>query len=289
MCIALLEAVEKHNRLYFDLGQPEITDKEYDAMVKELKPEEVESLGVGGSAGNALHDVPMLSLNKVYSTMALKHFDVLNRLAVGGPVGYTVEPKIDGVALSLRYDDGILVRAATRGNGRSGKDVTNNALVACAEIPTFIAGAPPRLEIRGEIFMGKHQFAMLNEQLTERGLPVLQSPRAATAGTLQMRKMTDAARRSLRFIAYEIVEGMELASQLDVVDALNRRRFQTDPNMRLLAGFERVIDVCALMSREVPALDYPCDGLVVKVASIAHRKMIGSNQRAPKWAVAWKF
>jgi DNA ligase (NAD+) len=204
---------------------------------------------------------------------------------------YTVEPKIDGLAVSLVYEDGVFVRGATRGDGEIGEDVTQN-LRTIKAIPLRVDGAPPLLEVRGEVYMPRSAFALLNEQRAAAGEPTFANPRNAAAGSIRQLDPQVAASRPLSFWAYSVgaVEGIEFAAQKDALDWLSSHGFPVDPAVSVVDGdTDEVVAACRAWEDRREKLDYETDGAVVKVDDLGLQRSLGVVGREPRGAIAWKF
>lgn len=299
--------LERHNRLYYDHARPEISDREFDALLRELQtleaahPELADpaspTVRVGGAPIEGFktveHAERMMSLDNTYNEEEVREFDTRVRklLAESGidePPVYVLEPKVDGVACSLRYEDGVLVLAATRGDGRRGDDITHNAKVIY-DIPLRLAGSPPAvLECRGEVYMPDASFQKLNAPL-----PVeerFQNPRNATAGTLKQLDPAAARSRGLRFFAHGLgqVEPLEFESYSEWLGQLKSFGLKTTEWYRATT-LDEVIARIEAFAAERGKLDFQTDGIVVKVDSFAMREALGVTSKAPRWAVAFKY
>jgi DNA ligase (NAD+) len=299
-----------HEHRYYVLDDPEIGDDEYDALFDELRAIEAANPGlitpdsptqrVGGEPVGRLakvtHLMPMLSLANVRSEDELRGWVArmrghLAREGIAEPTfEFVCEPKIDGLAISLVYRDGLFERGATRGNGEIGEDVTHN-LRTIPQIPLRIAGAPPLVEVRGEIYMSLPDFAALNERRAAAGLQTFMNPRNSAAGTIRQLDPALAAERPLSMLAYAIgaTEGLELETQWDALAWLREAGFPVNPDVRLLHGEDEVVAQCLGWEQRRGRLDFEIDGVVVKVSDYALQRRLGAVGRDPRWAVAWKF
>jgi DNA ligase (NAD+) len=299
-----------HERRYYVLDDPEIGDDAYDALFDELRAIEAADPGlitpdsptqrVGGEPVGRLakvtHLKPMLSLANVRSEDELRAWVArmrghLAREGIDEPTfEFVCEPKIDGLAISLVYRDGRFERGATRGNGEIGEDVTHN-LRTIAQIPLRIAGAPPLVEVRGEIYMSLPDFAALNERRAAAGLQTFMNPRNSAAGTIRQLDPALAAERPLSMLAYAIgvTEGLELASQWEALAWLREAGFPVNPDVRLLHGEDEVVAQCQGWEQRRGRLDFEIDGVVIKVSDSELQRRLGAVGRDPRWAVAWKF
>ncbi|NAW85366.1 NAD-dependent DNA ligase LigA [Photobacterium halotolerans] len=306
---SLREQLAYHGYRYYVLDNPEVPDAEYDRLMQELlaleaaHPELITadspSQRVGGEPLAAFtqinHELPMLSLDNAFSDEELQSFDrrIRERLAATAAVSYCCEPKLDGLAVSLMYENGILVQAATRGDGTTGENITANVKTIRA-IPLKLRGSdwPVRLEVRGEVFMPKKGFEDLNTQAAKKGEKVFANPRNAAAGSLRQLDPRITATRPLSFYAYSVgvVEGAELAgSQYERLCQLKEWGLPMCPETRLLNNLSEVIGFYQGIGEKRQALSYEIDGVVIKVDDISHQQQLGFVARAPRWAVAYKF
>ncbi len=305
----LAEAVEAADIAYHQNDAPEMDDAAYDALRRRLVAIETAfpalkassvSAKVGAKASGKFakirHRVPMLSLDNAFTDEAVAEFVQRVHRFLGRkdeePIAFTAEPKIDGLSLSLRYEKGALVHAATRGDGEEGEDVTINARTI-AEIPQTLAGpdVPDIAEVRGEVYLGHADFAGINERQREKGLPEFANPRNAAAGSLRQLDATITASRPLRFFAYAWGEMPELPAptQSGVVEAFGRWGFRTNPLMARCETVEALIARYRLIESQRATLGYDIDGVVYKVDELALQARLGFVSRAPRWAIAHKF
>ena len=305
----LRKEIECHNRRYYALDDPEITDKAYDQLLRELQRLEAEhpqlltpdspTRRVGAEPLDAfaevLHPVPMLSLDNAFSEQEFADFDqrVRKRLELADEMDYVVEPKLDGLAISLLYEDGLLVRGATRGDGRLGEDVTQN-IRTIPTVPLRLSGSgyPERLEVRGEIFMPKTGFNRLNERARQRGEKSFANPRNAAAGSLRQLDSKIAAGRPLAIYCYGFgqVEGGELGkSHSESMALLAGWGLRISPELERVSGITACRDYYQQMIKRRDELDYDIDGVVYKVDDLQQQQYLGFVSRAPRWAIAWKF
>jgi DNA ligase (NAD+) len=306
----LRQQLEYHSRRYYVLDDPEIGDDEYDALLDELRAIERENpqlvtpdsptQRVGGEPVSRLEKVehlePMLSLGNVRSEQELRAWveRMRNHLAREGierpAFEYVVEPKIDGLAISLVYRDGELVRGSTRGNGEIGEDVTHN-LRTIAAIPLSVPDAPPLLEVRGEVYMSLADFTALNERRAEAGESTFMNPRNSAAGTVRQLDPADAAKRPLSIWCYQVgvTEGLSFERHSQALQWLRDHGFRVNGDIKLLASEEEVIAQCEQWQDRRGELDFEIDGAVVKVDDLALQRRLGAVGREPRWAVAWKF
>jgi DNA ligase (NAD+) len=303
----LREQVRYHNRRYHIEDAPEISDAEYDALYAELESMEVEhpelvtpdspTQRVGGEPLEGFeevsHTVPMLSLANARKTEDLREWDARVRRLLGPEeeerLRYVTELKIDGLAVSLRYENGHFVRGATRGNGIVGEDVTQNLRTVRA-IPDRLDDEPPEvLEPRGEVFMTLENFEELNRRQEAAGKPPFANPRNAAAGAIRQLDSRITASRPLTIYLYGVGEGGELyESHSALLDALKSYGLRANPH-RLHDSIETVIEECERSAAERESLPYQIDGVVVKVDSREQQRSLGTVARAPRWAIAYKF
>jgi DNA ligase (NAD+) len=306
----LRSQLEYHSRRYYVLDDPEIGDDAYDRLLDELRELEREhpelqtpdspTRRVGGEPVGRLEKVqhlePMLSLGNVRSEEELRAWvermrGHLAREGISDPdFTYVVEPKIDGLAISLLYREGILERGATRGNGEIGEDVTHN-LRTIGAIPLHIEDAPPLVEVRGEVYMSLADFTALNERRAEAGESTFMNPRNSAAGTIRQLDPADAAKRPLSFWAYQVgvTEGLSFKAHSEALQWLREHGFPVNQGVRLLGSEDEVVSQCLEWERRRGELDFEIDGAVVKVDDLALHRRLGSVGRDPRWAVAWKF
>jgi DNA ligase (NAD+) len=303
----LREQINHHNYLYYVEARPEISDQEYDRLLKELESLETQhpdlasadspTQRVGGqpigSFRTVEHRVPMLSIDNTYNPDELREFDTRIRKLVGRQsVRYVVEPKIDGVAISLTYRNGVLEVGATRGDGDKGDDVTHN-LKTIGSVPLRLRtdSPPPLFEARGEIYMSKADFARLNEQVQARGGKAYANPRNLTAGSLKLLDPRECAERKMRLYAYSTgaVEGMTLTTHMQVLEALKDFGFPVHPDIKAYDTIDEVIAACQEWETRRFKLPFDIDGVVVKVDDLEQRKKMGSTARHVRWATAFKF
>jgi DNA ligase (NAD+) len=302
--------LEHHAQRYYVLDDPEIGDDEYDRLLDELRDLEARhpqlltldspTRRVGGEPVGRLEKVahlePMLSLGNVRSPEELRAWvermrTHLAREGIAVPdFTFVVEPKIDGLAISLVYRDGVLARGATRGNGEIGEDVTHN-LRTIGAIPLHVQDAPPLLEVRGEVYMSLADFTALNERRAETGESTFMNPRNSAAGTIRQLDPADAAKRPLSIWCYQVgvTEGLSFKAHSEALEWLGAHGFRVNRGIRVLAGEQEVIDQCLEWERRRGELDFEIDGVVVKVDDLALQRRLGAVGRDPRWAVAWKF
>lgn len=297
------------NHRYHVLDAPTMPDREYDLLFRELteleaahpelvtrdSPTQRVGAPVEGGFPPVRHDTPMLSLGNAFGADELREFDVRVRRGLGrgpgdAPVKYVCELKIDGLAISLRYEGRTFVRGATRGDGTTGEDVTANLRTVRA-IPLSLHDFPPAdtLEVRGEVFMPRGAFAALNEQLEAEGKPLYANARNTTAGTVRQKDPAVTAARRLSLWAYQLVGAIGLDSHSESLELLRRLGFPVNPNTRVVEGIDEVIAFTTEWGDKRKDLDYETDGIVIKVDSLAEQQQLGFVSRAPRWATAYKF
>ncbi len=294
------------NRAYHTDDAPDMSDADYDALKRRNAAIEAQfpaliradspSAQVGAAAldgfGKITHAVPMLSLENGFDDADVTDFDdrVRKFLGVSAPIAYTAEPKIDGLSLSLRYEDGQLIHAATRGDGEVGENVTENARTI-SDIPQMVSGAPRIMEIRGEVYMSHADFAALNARQQDNGDKPFANPRNAAAGSLRQLDARITAARPLRFFAYAWGEvSAPLAdTQKDAVDRMAALGFQTNPLTALCDSPDALIAHYRMIESQRATLGYDIDGVVYKVNDLALQARLGLRSTTPRWAIAHKF
>ena len=304
----LAKTLSRANRAYHTNDTPEISDAEYDALKRrnaaietrfpDLKRADSPSDMVGAAPSEGFskvqHAVRMLSLGNAFSTNDVVEFDARIRKFLGmgeaEPLAYTAEPKIDGVSLSLRYERGQLVQAATRGDGEVGENVTQNALTI-ANIPQQIANAPDVLEVRGEVYMAHSDFSALNDRQQDKGDKPFANPRNAAAGSLRQLDASITKSRPLKFFAYAWGElSAPLAeTQMGAINRLASFGFATNPLTKICDGPDQMIAHYTEIERQRATLGYDIDGVVYKVDDLALQTRLGFRSTTPRWAIAHKF
>ncbi|MDA8044820.1 MAG: NAD-dependent DNA ligase LigA [Actinomycetota bacterium] len=302
----LRSQIDYHNQRYYLDDAPEITDAEFDALVAQLTSLELEhpdlatadspTQRVWGEASarfaEVRHLTPMMSLDKTTSYEELLAWAKRMDRFISGEVAYTCELKIDGLAMSLLYEGGRLVRAATRGDGVVGEDVTPN-VVTIGAIPRALPGrAPDRVEVRGEIYMPIPAFEELNRKQGESGARTFINPRNAAAGSLRQKDAAVTEGRELAFWAYQLGTvdgGPDFARHVETLDWMRESGFPVNPNIELVHGLEEVDSYCRRWLEQRHSLTYEIDGTVIKVDDLAQRRELGATSRAPRWAIAYKF
>lgn len=300
---ALRAEIMEHNRHYYDEDAPVISDFEYDALMRRL--EELEAAHpefysptsptqkVGGTAKSTFapvtHEVPLESLNDVFSFDELREFD--ERMLAALPQGreYSAEPKIDGLSMSLEYENGVFVRGATRGDGVTGEDVTEN-LRTVRNLPQKLKNAPVRLIVRGEVYMSRAVFEELNAERELRGEPLLANPRNAAAGSMRQQNPKVAASRKLDICVFNIQKsvGRDFTTHTETLDALREFGFDAVP-YTVCRNFEECKAAVEAIGENRGDFPYDIDGAVIKINSLAEREELGSTAKAPRWAAAYKY
>lgn len=308
----LRKEIERHSRLYYDEAAPEISDQEFDVLFRELRELEEKhpelatpdspTQRVGGSPSQGFSQVrhvqPMLSLDNLFAKDGLdglrKFVASVARSVPGEALEWLVEPKVDGVAISLRYEHGSLVSGATRGDGETGDDITKN-LKTVRAIPLRLRGpkVPSVLEVRGEVYMTSSGFARLREELRSAGQEPFANPRNAAAGSLKMLDSRLVARRPLEFLAFglgEVSDESNLPStQKGILDWLQSLGHRTHQWTKICRSAEEILGAISELDALRPGFGFETDGAVIKLNDIALRERVGDNARAPKWARAWKY
>ena len=310
----LRDTIRYHDQKYYVENIPEITDYEYDQLLKELQhleklhPELITpdspTQRVGGEPITQFptieHRVPMLSIDNTYSDDELREFDQrIKRMAdieTHQDIEYVVELKIDGVAVTIWYENGLFTRGATRGDGFKGDDVSAN-LRTIRQIPLRLEPSdkkhkiPSVIEIRGEIYLPNKEFQRLNDEREEEGEPQFANPRNAAAGSLKLLDSRITARRRLRLFAYAIgyLEGIEPKTHLQCLELISRFGLPVNPHARLCNNIEEVIHYCNEWDNRRGELDYMVDGMVIKVNSLGLHDQLGVTSKAPRWVISFKF
>ena len=304
--LTLRQELNRHNYLYFVLDAPEISDGQYDRQMRQLRELEEQHPGlvtadsptqrVGAEPAEgftqAQHPLPLLSLGNAFNEDELRawHQRTTNLLD-GASFELVCELKYDGLAVALTYEDGVLVRGATRGNGSVGEDVTSN-LRTIKSIPLRVLGdAPQRFEVRGEVLLPKSAFHKLNEERAAEGLPLYAHPRNTAAGSVRQLDPRVTARRPLDIFVYSLgyAEGVVPDTHWDTLDYLGSLGFKINPNNRRFHTPEEVIDYNRSWLENAEGLDYGCDGVVIKVDRLDLQQHLGDVGREPRWAIAYKF
>ena len=304
----LREEIRKNDYLYYVLNQPEIRDRQYDKLFAELKKQEaanpqfvnadsptqrVSDRPLEGFA-TVRHAVPMLSMDNTYNADELRAFDERVAKQLGSKdYDYVIEPKIDGLAISLRYEVGTLVTAATRGNGEVGDDVTANVRTIRAVPLVLLTGGkiPSVLEVRGEVYMPTSSFVELNRLRAGAGEPAFANPRNAAAGSLKLLDAKITAARNLSFFAYATGQVSEplAANHYESLRRFKELGLPVNPNIKKARDINEAIDICEGWSEKRSDLDYQIDGMVIKINRFDQRDVLGSTGRAPRWCISYKF
>lgn len=301
----LRELIARHSLAYFVHDDPVIPDADYDALVNELRDLErrhpevgaSESARVGAPASSVFspvrHAEAMLSLDNVFDEDELRAWSerVDRGLDTTSPLTFVVEPKIDGLALSITYRDGRLVQAATRGDGRVGEDVTDNVRTI-ANVPLWLEDVSGTLEIRGEAFLAKADFERLNESQRAAGAKLFANPRNAAAGSLRQKDPAVSASRPLSFLAYQLVDldhTLSLSTHHETLERLRSWGFLIAPEIRVVRGVAEMVARSSWFEAHRHDFAYEIDGAVIKVDELSLRAILGSTSRAPRWAIARKF
>ena len=301
---SLITEIERHNRLYYDNDAPEISDYEYDMLMQSLKKIEAENPDfvsassptqhVGGTFSEGLfapveHKVQMGSLRDVFSVEDIRDFDRKVRETITNPV-YVVEPKIDGLSVSLEYQNGKFVRGSTRGNGFVGEDVTAN-LMTIASIPKVLPETLPFLEVRGEVYMPTEVFYSIVEKQEENGEKPFKNPRNAAAGSLRQKNSEITRERRLSIFVFNIqqIEGKEIDTHSGGLDFLASLGFPVTPSYNTFENIEDVISEIEKIGENRGKYSFDIDGAVVKVNSLTDREALGATAKYPRWAVAFKY
>lgn len=301
----LRSEIERHNELYYQKAEPEISDYEFDMLLERLRELEAEhpelitpdspTQRVGGKADSLrpfTHTVPLMSLDNSYDLDDLKAFtERCERLAEGRPLEYVAELKIDGLSVSLHYDNAILTVGATRGDGSTGDEVTQN-VKTIRSIPLRLkTDAPEHAEVRGEVFLSRSQFAKINAELEMQGEKTFANPRNSASGTLRMLDSQIVASRRLDMFPYDLFAGNQkmFDTHWESFEWFERNGFNVNPNRRLCADFTDLVAFVEEMEPKRDELDYEIDGVVVKVNSTALQQEFGATSKAPRWAIAYKY
>ena len=303
--ISLRAEIERHNDLYYQKAEPEISDFEFDQLLERFKALEAEhselitpdspTQRIGGKAISLkpfVHSVPLMSLDNSYNLDDLKAFtERCERLTEGRKLEYVAELKIDGLSVSLHYDAGLLTAGATRGDGQRGDDVTPN-VKTIKTIPLRLkTDAPPHAEIRGEVFLSRTQFARINAELEMQGEKTFANARNSASGTLRMLDSAVVASRRLDMFPYDVFGGRQkmFSTHWENFDWCARNGFNVNPHRRLCADFDEIAAFIAEIEPRRDELDYEIDGIVVKVNSTALQDEFGATSKAPRWAIAYKY
>jgi DNA ligase (NAD+) len=299
-----------HNYRYYVLDSPEISDAAYDELLRELQAVEEKhpalvtpdspTQRVGAPPLDEFatvgHRVPMLSLANAFDQDELRAFDerIKRHLSMPPeePIDYLADLKVDGLAVSLTYEDGVFTRGATRGDGTTGEDTTVNLrTVRAIPLRMLTNDPPPLVEVRGEVYLDRREFARINREREEAGEPLFANPRNAAAGSVRQLDSSITARRRLDIIIYGVgaAEGLSFDRHSDLLDHLERAGFRASPQRRLCRGLSEAAAYCEEWQQRHAGLSYGADGVVVKVDSLALQRELGQVSRSPRWAVAYKF
>jgi DNA ligase (NAD+) len=303
----LRQQIDRHNHLYYVEARPEITDRDFDRLLEELRTIESKhselvtpdspTQRVGGAPiegfRTVTHREPMLSIDNTYNPDQLREWDRTTRKLLGGEaVTYVVELKIDGVACSLTYENGQLTVAATRGDGDRGDDVTHN-IRTINEVPLRLQSDDPPLllEARGEVYMTRAELVRINRERTAADEEPYANPRNLAAGSLKMLDPKESARRRLRLFTYALgaTEGVTVKSHVESLELLKRLGFPINPHIEVCPDIEAVIAYCQTWTEKRHDLAYETDGMVIKVDDFAQRRRLGSTSKFPRWTRAYKF
>jgi DNA ligase (NAD+) len=297
----LREELRRHEHLYYVLDQPEISDAQYDALMRRLQsledahPELITpdspTRRVGGAPREGFvkvrHSEAMLSLDNALNEGELREFDRRVRdLLAGEPYRYVAEVKLDGLSMAARYENGVLARAITRGDGIEGEDVTENAHTI-RSLPQRVVDGPANFEVRGEVVMDRAAFERLNAERDQQGLPRYANPRNSAAGSLRVLEPQITASRRLHFFAYFYLPPCD--SHWESLETLAKLGFKVEGHRRLCAGLDELIQFCRECEAKRDDLPYEIDGVVAKVDSLAQQRTLGWTAKAPRWAIAFKF
>ncbi|HHV18918.1 MAG TPA: NAD-dependent DNA ligase LigA, partial [Thermoanaerobacterales bacterium] len=304
----LRELTNHHNHLYYVLDDPEIPDAEYDKLMRELIalenqfPELITpdspTQRIGGKPlaafNRVTHREAMISLADAFNEGDLRDFHRRVTETVGNQVEYVVELKIDGLAISLTYENGILVTAATRGDGEVGEDVTQNVKTIKSvplRLDVSLSKVPTLMEVRGEIYLPKKGFQKLNEDREDMELPPFANPRNAAAGSIRQLDPKIAAKRPLSTFIYGMgyVEEAWFDTHHEVLEFYKACGFRVNSHIKLFDNFDDVIDYCMSWREKRDLLPYEIDGMVIKVNSLKFQRILGSTAKNPRWAIAYKF
>jgi DNA ligase (NAD+) len=303
----LREKIRYHNYRYYVLDDPTVADAEYDQLMRDLIELEekypqyitpsspTQRVGIEPVSGftTVKHIAPMLSLANAFSSEELRAFDQrIKKLIPEEKLEYVVELKIDGLAVTLVYENGIFIRGATRGDGTTGEEITSNLrTVKAIPLKLFGENIPPRIEVYGEVYMKKSDFKKLNEERMKNGGSSFANPRNAAAGSVRQLDPRITAQRHLDTFIYRATfpEGHKFNSHMEVLNYLKKIGFKINPHIKICQDVEEVINYCLQWIEKKEELDYEIDGMVIKVNSLNMREELGSTTRSPRWAIANKF
>jgi DNA ligase (NAD+) len=300
------EEIRYHDRKYYVEAEPEISDLEYDRLMQKLvkleqeHPDLVTADSPTQRVGDApvtylqqvAHRVPMLSIENTYSLEELLDFGTKTEKALGGEAEWVVELKVDGVAVSIIYEDGVLARALTRGNGTTGDDITHN-IRTIADVPLKLTGEeiPPLLEIRGEVYMRNEDLVILNERQTAAGLDTYANTRNVTAGSIRLLDPRLCAERSLRVFCHGTgyCQGLTAQTHMQFLQLVASLGLPPTPNVKCFSSIKAAADHCKSIVEELHELDFEVDGLVVKLNRFDQRDQLGARSKSPRWVAAYKW
>ncbi|MBX7166568.1 MAG: NAD-dependent DNA ligase LigA [Pirellulales bacterium] len=302
----LREQIRYHDRKYYVDAAPEISDRAYDALLERLEQLEAQwpewitpdspTQRVGDEPVTGLvpvdHVVPMLSIDNTYNVDELRKYgERVAKLLPDESIDWIVELKIDGVAIAITYEDGLLVRGATRGNGRVGDDITHN-LRTMADVPLRLSGRPPELlEVRGEVYMANSTLVALNERQKALGEPLFANPRNAAAGAIRLLDPRICAQRHLRLFCHGVgaTRGLKAKNHLDFLHEIGGYGLPPTPHVERFSSFDAAVAHCDELIERLHELDFEVDGLVLKVDRFDQRERLGSTTKSPRWVIAYKF
>jgi DNA ligase (NAD+) len=302
----LREEIRRHDLKYYVEAQPEISDRAYDQLMDQLKALEAKhpelvtpdspTQRVGEQPVPSLtpvhHRVEMLSIENTYNVEDLRKYGQrIAKLLPDEKIAWVVELKIDGVAVSVTYEGGLLTQAATRGNGRTGDDITHNMRTVLGAPLRLSHHPPPVLEVRGEVYMTNQDLAKLNEEQRARKLPVYANTRNCAAGSIRLLDPREAAKRYLRLFCHGVgyVEGLQAKNHMEFLAELRRYGLPATPHVECFEDFEAAVAHCEDLIERLHELDFEVDGLVLKVNDFAQRERLGSTSKSPRWVIAYKF
>ena len=298
--------IRRHDRLYYVDAKPEISDLDYDRLIRELaeleeqhphlrRPDSpTQRLGDApvSDLKQVAHRVPMLSIDNTYSREELQgYFDRTNKLLEDESIAWVMEFKIDGVAASIRYENGVLVEALTRGNGQVGDDITHNAKTI-RDLPLRLSGDfPSVLEVRGEVYMTNADLADLNERQVKAGNEPYKNTRNVTAGTIRLLDSAIAAERSLRFFCHGVgeIDGFNVQDHMDFLTQIRSFGILPTPEVQVFKNSDDAIKAVAELEEQMPDLPFEVDGIVFKVNDFGQRSRLGMRSKSPRWLIAYKF
>ncbi len=304
----LRKEIKRHDHLYYDLSQPQISDVDYDRLMKELaelerqhpefhsknSPTQRVSGSIAKEFETVAHETPMLSIDNTYSKEEIEAFDERVRKHLKDePYEYLMELKIDGVSLSLRYEKGQLARAVTRGDGQSGDNVTANVRTI-KEIPATLKSPGSKkinIDIRGEVFFSRENFLAINEEKEKLGEELFANPRNAASGSLKLLDSQLVAKRGLRFFAHGVgkFSGCDFETQSGLLQFFKSAGMPVNPNHKICKNLQEVFRVCDEWQEKRDSLDYDIDGLVLKINRLDQQHRLGTTNKSPRWVIAYKF